>query len=59
MSILEPIGNGTFGAVYLARDEATGEGRTRAVAFGGGYTFDQAIKRELEGQDAVQLTPLN
>ncbi len=34
------------------------KGRT-AVAFGGGYTFDQAIKRELEGQDAVQLTPLN
>merc|ERR1719327_1795513 len=29
------------------------------IAFGGGYTFDQAIKRELEGQDAVQLTPLN
>jgi len=34
------------------------KGRT-AIAFGGGYTFDQVIKQELEGQDAVQLTPLN
>jgi len=25
VSILEPIGNGTFGAVYFARDEATGQ----------------------------------
>ena len=30
-----------------------------AIAFGGGYTFDQRITRELAEQDAEQLTPLN
>ena len=30
-----------------------------AIAFGGGYTFDQLVTRELKEQDAEQLTPLN
>ena len=30
-----------------------------AIAFGGGYTFDQRITKELAEQDAAQLTPLN
>ena len=30
-----------------------------AIAFGGGFTFDQRITRELAEQDAEQLTPLN